>query len=342
MNENESSYLASLNQKNNNEAKDDINDLNVNNINHLKTNKMIESNKINSEDKEMEELYANLGYKKNNYNYNDLKQRLDSIDSPINAQFKFSIDMPNVSKQRLHEYLNDDLLNALEVSPNIPKLNDEIQNMKINETDNSNNIINNPNSLFGFSLYPPNNINNFDTQNNNNNNQNIKSFSSVTHNNNYIIENTNDNDINNKLKANNINEDLKAYINIENSPMYIPILMRNNEKNQRNNITMNIKQKKNEAKKQTNKFDKERNGEEKNKSNFKVRIGDWTCSTCHNLNFSFRKKCNRCGLPKEISDKQFLEIQKEINIQKITNEKFGYNNPSLIYINGKEIDLYKK
>ena len=341
MNENESSFLASFNKKNNNEAKDDMIDLNVNNKNHIKINKMIESNKIISEDKEMEELYANLGYKKNNYNYNDLKQRLDSIDSPINAQFKFSIDMPNVSKQRLHEYLNDDLLNALEVSPNIPKLNNEIQNIKKKETDNSNKIINNPNSLFGFSLYPPNNINNFDNQNNNYH-QSIKSFSTATHNTNYNIENNNNNDINNKLKADNINEDLKAYLKIENSPKYIPIQMRNNEKNHTNNITMNIKQKKNEEKKQTNKFDKKKNRKGNGGRNFEVRIGDWTCSLCHNLNFSFRNKCNRCGVPKEISNQQFLEIQKEINNQEITNEKFVYNNPNLIYINSNEIDLYKK
>ena len=59
-------------------------------------------------------------------------QRLDSNSSPIAAQYKFSIDMPNVSKQRLHEYLNNDLLNALD-SPSISKINsgipENIQNL---------------------------------------------------------------------------------------------------------------------------------------------------------------------------------------------------------------------
>lgn len=31
---------------------------------------------------------------------------------------------------------------------------------------------------------------------------------------------------------------------------------------------------------------------------FVERIGDWICKKCRNLNFAFRNKCNRCGLPK--------------------------------------------
>ena len=31
----------------------------------------------------------------------------------------------------------------------------------------------------------------------------------------------------------------------------------------------------------------------------KERKGDWTCQLCSNLNFSFRKVCNRCKTPKE-------------------------------------------
>jgi hypothetical protein len=30
------------------------------------------------------------------------------------------------------------------------------------------------------------------------------------------------------------------------------------------------------------------------RSNAQPREGDWFCLNCHNLNFSFRKKCNRC------------------------------------------------
>ena len=35
---------------------------------------------------------------------------------------------------------------------------------------------------------------------------------------------------------------------------------------------------------------------------FVEREGDWICSSCRNLNFAFRKVCNRCSLPKGESD----------------------------------------
>ena len=31
-----------------------------------------------------------------------------------------------------------------------------------------------------------------------------------------------------------------------------------------------------------------------NHSSAQTREGDWVCFNCNNLNFSFRKKCNRC------------------------------------------------
>ena len=38
------------------------------------------------------------------------------------------------------------------------------------------------------------------------------------------------------------------------------------------------------------------------KKPFEIREGDWTCSNCNNLNFSFRVKCNRCFISKEQSE----------------------------------------
>ena len=35
---------------------------------------------------------------------------------------------------------------------------------------------------------------------------------------------------------------------------------------------------------------------QQHKSNHSTRQGDWVCLQCHNLNFSFRKKCNRCKI----------------------------------------------
>ena len=35
-----------------------------------------------------------------------------------------------------------------------------------------------------------------------------------------------------------------------------------------------------------------------NVKNFRDKSGDWICGYCKNLNFSFRKICNRCNIPK--------------------------------------------
>ena len=43
------------------------------------------------------------------------------------------------------------------------------------------------------------------------------------------------------------------------------------------------------------------NKEEKTKLPLEIRVGDWICLYCNNLNFSFRIKCNRCGLLRKSS-----------------------------------------
>ena len=51
------------------------------------------------------------------------------------------------------------------------------------------------------------------------------------------------------------------------------------------------------------------------KRNYNGRSGDWICFYCKNLNFSFRNKCNRCGIPKQQSffksNKIYSKIKKE-------------------------------
>ena len=39
---------------------------------------------------------------------------------------------------------------------------------------------------------------------------------------------------------------------------------------------------------------------------FLERKGDWHCSNCKNINFSFRKECNKCKISKEESEKRLL------------------------------------
>ena len=40
------------------------------------------------------------------------------------------------------------------------------------------------------------------------------------------------------------------------------------------------------------------------KTNSTSRQGDWVCLQCNNLNFSFRKKCNRCKLQTRYDNQQ--------------------------------------
>ena len=325
------------------------------NVNNSIPQNLLNVNQINMqnidvENEEMDEI-DNLGVKGNiNNNYNSaLKQRLDSCDSPIpNAQFKFSIDLPNVPKQRLHEYLNDDLLNALDVSPNIPNISSGIINNKNMQAEN---IDNNPNNLFGFSLYPESSENNIDNQNNNNNLQefnnnqneinknidnkkiikdnNINEINKNVYNNNISNSNNSNNVINNNYNnfqnfnfVNNINninyqnipKNTNLNYNINNPQIYIPTKLRNKDQiNMINSKEINTLKKQEEQNNAKNKFDngnKKNNQNQntkkeggKNKKHFEVRAGDWTCGKCNNLNFSFRNKCNRCGLPKEMSSK---------------------------------------
>jgi hypothetical protein len=41
-----------------------------------------------------------------------------------------------------------------------------------------------------------------------------------------------------------------------------------------------------------------------NCSNFRDKKKDWVCTFCNNLNYSFRTKCNRCKVNKEVSEKR--------------------------------------
>ena len=285
-------------------------------------------NQINPTNEEIEELDGtdNLRYKDNNMMNNFTpfyQQRLDSCDS--SANFKYSIDIPNVSKNRLHEYLNEDLLNALDVSPNVPKKNSGFPN---NRKISISNELNDQNNLMGFSLYnqQPNDNNNLQQNVNGNN------INSV---NNYNINNINYNNFQNYNFANN------TINNINNTKAYIPKILRNNNNNgnnQKNVLGLNNQNfdKKEEQIINKNKFDnmnkkniQNTKKDGKSKKHFEVRAGDWTCSKCNNLNFSFRNKCNRCGIPKELNNEM-----ESINNKMYQNPQLMSNiNPNYIYMN---------
>ena len=295
----------------------------------------------NATDKEEND---NLGYmpgiNNNMFNNFNLKQRLDSTDSPFQNQFKFSIDMPNASKQRLHEFLNEDLLKIWR------------------KTHENNNMDNNPNNLFGFSLYaqnPPNIENNPINQNNQNGNfiQDKNFFPNkdmnqrsnqinITNNNfpNMYNNNINFNNYNYNINIpqmpNNNNSNNQLVLNLNNNtPVFIPKQLRNKDYKQKGNIIMNEKNMKfnNNMDKMNakNKFDNNKKNlqnmkkEGKVKKPFEVRAGDWTCTKCNNLNFSFRNKCNRCGIPKEISDKLAGGLNNQEMMKRNMNLNFQNN-----------------
>ena len=81
-----------------------------------------------------------------------------------------------------------------------------------------------------------------------------------------------------------------------------------NQNNLNNSLNLFLKQKEYSNNNNTqnsifNTFiEKKSNKNKKYKKNFESREGDWNCYFCKNLNFSFRKKCNKCGVFKKYSE----------------------------------------
>ena len=283
-----------INNETNNSNQQKPNNNNGNPIlNSLSNNNNIKNNAHNK-DEEIDDS-DNLKFKGFLPNNTDpfILQRFDSTNSPIVAQYKFSIDMPNVSQQRLHEYLNNDLLNALDVSPSISKINSGIPENMQNLNDLGDN---NPNNLYGFSLYPQTNNNKNVEIENYIQNQNMNNANNYNYQNNFNYNYPNNNTNNNAYYQNFNNNYTNLNYNINDQKVFIPTKLRNAEQNNKQNN--NKKETLNNGK---NKFDNGKKNKQKNKKFFEVREGDWRCSNCNNLNFSFRNKCNRCSLPKELS-----------------------------------------
>ncbi|MCQ2820960.1 MAG: zinc finger Ran-binding domain-containing protein [archaeon] len=64
------------------------------------------------------------------------------------------------------------------------------------------------------------------------------------------------------------------------------------------------------------------------------RSGDWLCPKCENLNFAFRKYCNRCGLPKEDVRRIFAEQMNPMNVM-------SSSTPSFVNVNNNTKDNVK-
>ena len=268
--------------------------------NLINQNTMITNSQQNHDD--LDDIDDNLGFNAQNNNAGSFFRPIIDSSNSLSFNYKFSIDQPNVTKQRLNEYLNYDLLNELDVSPSVSKRNSGMNNnpQNINNTGD-----NNPENLYGFSLYSQPNNQNFGNANNFQNlNANFNNFNNPNN-----INNNYQNIPNNNNYHQNINN---HYITLNsNSKAYIPLKYRKKEQNtQANNV--------NDLKINKNTFANANKNKQKNKKYFEMRDGDWICCKCNNLNFSFRNKCNRCLLPKKLS------INMQLTNQNMSNQNQHY------------------
>ena len=75
------------------------------------------------------------------------------------------------------------------------------------------------------------------------------------------------------------------------------------------------------------------------KKKFAERVGDWICTKCKNLNFSFRVICNRCELSKTENDRLYDQYINNLpncqNINELFNKQTNYNQNYANYINSQ-------
>ena len=354
----------------------------------------LELNKSKEKKEEIPENNDNLAFDKNNWNLDNMP--FPDLSLKKQSESKLSIDALDVSNQKLKEYLNEDLLNAIDASPMLNPTNmikDATNNEINNDNNNIENIMENPedfnynnNNIFQYSFYnnktekekekekETNNTNTINTNDSNkitedegggnltNNNiiANIEKNNIIIEDKNKIIEQKEPEekkpeeikDNENKEKSGNSKEKQKEKTNNNNKNYYknqyqyqIPFV-------QFPYVTQPILKSINQMGYE-NKFDGNKKYQVivpftvlkknvKTKKPFEIREGDWTCSNCNNLNFSFRVKCNRCELAKEQSEQNKLKDNKEIKEQKHqqTKNKNYYSNPTMNVLQYKYYPRY--
>ena len=254
------------------------------------------------------------GDKNDCINEDIFKRKEDDKDLNYLDKNKSSIDL-NLNEKNLHAFLNEDLIKALDSDLMDPEENNDLSDS------------NSTNALITTSSENNSNSNSPDTKTSNNSkdiismNLNSENFSNKNNSNNIIenlstnidnVNNVNNNNENANIKnEDSLNDNIKDKIKILNDPLFAPIFIPKKINNstkmkQKEEKTKEHSDKKKEKKNNflKNKFDDDvepiimlsMTSEEKTKLPLEIRVGDWICLYCNNLNFSFRKKCNRCGL----------------------------------------------
>ena len=186
---------------------------------------------------------------------------------------------------------NINLINDMQIQNNLS--NNNFQN-KINKGNNKNKGKSNNTMMMINNNFPI-------FSQNNNSNKNLEMFGKKG----WICNYCNNFNYENRTKCNRCRKNKSPKIN--KSKIY-----NNNNKNVNVNVENNNENKKNNS---TSSFIV--NNDKKSQKYFSERIGDWICFYCKNLNFAFRKLCNRCQLPKETSESLFQQFN---NINIITNK----------------------
>ncbi len=235
-------------------------------------------------------------------NEDNLLKEKEINHTSLCAKHKNSTDL-NLTEKNLHKFLGEDLINAL---------NDDLvepeENSDFSDSNTSNGYITGSSECTSKSNSPEFNLK-FPK---------IKKDISMT----LDIEN-----ILNKKENDNDMDDIKEKIKILNDPSFTPMIIPPkmnkrfedpiiNKEFEKDDKTVEKKENKNPLK---NKFDDNveplimpsiPHQEGKTKLPLEIRAGDWICNYCNNLNFSFRVKCNRCGLLRKSTSITFYSKRK--------------------------------
>ena len=290
----------------------------------------------------------------------------ETIDPYYLDKRKSSIDL-NLTEKNIHEFLNNDLIKALDYDDSMDP--DPEENCEISDSSSSNAYISGSSDCTSKQNSPEfnskvikdeNKINinlnkdNFINKNNSNNVNNKNSDVNIDNENNKNYINKDNNIKNNeKEKDEMIDKNIKNRIEILNDPLFTPIFIPNEINKNKIKENKKIEEEKTEKKKEKknnslkNKFDDDVEPiimmtmpslEEKTKLPLEIRVGDWICLYCNNLNFSFRIKCNRCGLLRK-SSTHLLKKKFYNNKYQYLDNNNNYNNFSINFNNNNNYEL---